>query len=662
MQGVTIFVRAVHLASLVLLAGSLSFTAFVFDPALGKRDDGIDAAALRQRLALLVWASLALGVISGLFWLILEARSMSGKPLADVFAQGLLGTVLTRTRFGHDWELRGFLAAPLVLCLVLALRRRRSNIAAGALRVSLTLSAAELAMIAGAGHAIADAAWLGRLHLVGDGLHLLAAGAWLGALLPLVMLLAHCGKDDRWLAVTRSATTRFSLLGIASVSVLLATGIVNSWFLVDGTPSLLGTTYGQLLLGKIALFIAMVTIAAINRLRLTPRLLSTIAPGAALRALRRNALAETVLGLGVLLLVGALGTTPPALHARTEWPLPFRLDIAALPPDPSLNRTAVLCGVGIGLGLALLLLAFARRRGRWLFASIGLALIVGFGSVPVSWMLVEAHPTTYYRSPVPSTTTSIVRGERAYVEQCAVCHGLDGRGSGPAARGLGTPPADLTAGHLLGHSEGDLFWWISHGRGEVMPGFADALSDGQRWDVVNFIRARASAVVPLALTTEVTPAVAPMVPDFTFEEGGHQQTLREATGKGPVLLIFYRLPGSLARLHQLAAAEAELRAAGLRLLALANGIEAPADLEGGPPVADFVASSDPDTASAYALFAGVGDVTHCEYLIDRAGFLRARWKAGSATGLLDPGRLMAQLNRLAQLPMTQQEPAHTHAH
>ena len=65
------------------------------------------------------------------------------------------------------------------------------------------------------------------------------------------------------------ATRRFSTLGLLSVGTLLATGLVNTWMLAGSLAALLETDYGRLLLPKIALFVAMVAIASINRLRLT---------------------------------------------------------------------------------------------------------------------------------------------------------------------------------------------------------------------------------------------------------------------------------------------------------------------------------------------------------------------------------------------------------
>src|SRR5262249_11775828 len=139
---------------------------------------------------------------------------------------------------------------------------------------------------------------------------------------------ARRAGDAPALTAARQATRRFSNLGIASVATLLATGIVNTIFLAGSVPALLGTGYGQLLLLKILLFLAIVVSAAVNRLKLTPRL-STGSAAPAMRRLQRNASIEAALGLGVIAIVGALGSIPPALHVAPWWPLPFRFDVDA---------------------------------------------------------------------------------------------------------------------------------------------------------------------------------------------------------------------------------------------------------------------------------------------------------------------------------------------
>ena len=45
---------------------------------------------------------------------------------------------------------------------------------------------------------------------------------------------------------------------------------------------------------------------------------------------------------------------------------------------------------------------------------------------------------------VPLSATSPASGKEMFVTYCAVCHGADGRGAGPAAAALKTQPANLT--------------------------------------------------------------------------------------------------------------------------------------------------------------------------------------------------------------------------
>jgi len=45
---------------------------------------------------------------------------------------------------------------------------------------------------------------------------------------------------------------------------------------------------------------------------------------------------------------------------------------------------------------------------------------------------------------VPVKQTSAASGQEMYGSYCAVCHGTDGKGAGPAASALKVPPSDLT--------------------------------------------------------------------------------------------------------------------------------------------------------------------------------------------------------------------------
>jgi hypothetical protein len=96
----------------------------------------------------------------------------------------------------------------------------------------------------------------------------------------------------------------------------------------------------------------LVCIAAVNRLRLTPRLVPQGEPDRsrnASRRLQRNSLIELGLGVVIIAIVGVLGTIPPALHVQPQWPFPVRLndqvfDAAEL-PEVILSIVATAAGI-----------------------------------------------------------------------------------------------------------------------------------------------------------------------------------------------------------------------------------------------------------------------------------------------------------------------------
>ena len=70
-------------------------------------------------------------------------------------------------------------------------------------------------------------------------------------------------------------------------------------------------------------------------------------------------------------------------------------------------------------------------------------IAVVLGALAVNAIAQDAKPTTQIKH-VPVKQTSAASGQEMYVNYCAVCHGKDGKGNGPATPALKVPPSDLT--------------------------------------------------------------------------------------------------------------------------------------------------------------------------------------------------------------------------
>ncbi len=520
----------------------------------------------------LVWLGLAVAVIAGLVWLVAEAASMaSAETLAELWQAAPI--VAFETRFGRFLLLR---TALLVLAAVCA-RAWRGAVPAA------TLAAAAVGLQAWTGHAAAIEGQAGDWLAATETLHLLAAGAWIGALPALLLTLVSATPAD----AERSAR-HFTWLGIPAVLVLAATGLVQAQPLVGGLPGLFGTAYGHIALLKIALFAAMVGLAALNRFSLVARK----------QALCVSVGIETAMGAAVLIAAAFLANDIPGAHATPDWPFGSRPNWAALNDWP--------VGLALaGTALAFLLAGWGLWRRR--IAPFAVGIILAVLTLPhLAPLLTDAYPTSFAHPPDGFSTAAIAAGADAFAAHCASCHGTGGAGNGPVSANLKVPPADLTAPHLLAHTEGDLFWFISTGfkapDGQVvMPAFAAVLPEEIRWDLVDAILAR-NAGARFAAGTWQPPIRAP---NFSVSCGGQSETLADLVGQ-PVRL--------LAGADSAAIADARI-----------------VRLSGAPDeAADCVATSH-GAALAYGLL--IGATPKAEFLIDAQGWLRAYWQPENAAAL-----------------------------
>jgi mono/diheme cytochrome c family protein len=92
------------------------------------------------------------------------------------------------------------------------------------------------------------------------------------------------------------------------------------------------------------------------------------------------------------------------------------------------------------------------------------------------------------RNPVPASAESVARGASLYRINCVVCHGEQGFGDGPVGRKFVDPsPVDLNKPYTQDQADGQLFFTLTRGR-VAMPFYRDALSQQERWDVINYLR------------------------------------------------------------------------------------------------------------------------------------------------------------------------------
>jgi putative copper resistance protein D len=319
---ILIAIRWVHLSASVVLASIFVFKIVILAPLFTGPSpwstlNSKPLLGLGDGFAWKVWAA---ATISNFLWLWIVSASMSGVDLLTALGPDVWSTVLFDTKVGRLWMVRTGIEAILGLDLWLFARGHfRRPYREGLVAV---LAMALLVSLAWVGHAAAAAVdSFGRLHLVNDAIHLGVTAFWPGGLVPFAVVLFRMLRSQQS-ALGRSVaqiTRRFSISSLIAVAVLALTGLANSVFLVGSIPGLLTTPYGQILLCKLVLFLAMAGIGAWNLFDLRPRLEAAnpaengVSRETARHSLLRNIILEIVLGAAVILIVAALGiTAPPA--------------------------------------------------------------------------------------------------------------------------------------------------------------------------------------------------------------------------------------------------------------------------------------------------------------------------------------------------------------
>jgi len=88
---------------------------------------------------------------------------------------------------------------------------------------------------------------------------------------------------------------------------------------------------------------------------------------------------------------------------------------------------------------------------------------------------------------IEPTEKHVLRGEWVYRNYCQVCHGMTGLGDGPVTKRGVPPPPSLLSDKVKNMKDGQLYFIISNGRGN-MPPYQSQVQREDRWNVIHFIR------------------------------------------------------------------------------------------------------------------------------------------------------------------------------
>ena len=148
------------------------------------------------------------------------------------------------------------------------------------------------------------------------------------------------------------------------------------------------------------------------------------------------------------------------------------------------------------------------------------------GSVPITGSAMPGFAVSYSNSmqtidsmsalvnPTAPDSVSLANGRMYYVINCAVCHGMTGKGDGTATK-YGVFPFPLASGPATGRTDGYIFGMIRNGRGNMPP--YNRIEEKDRWDVVNYVRGlqgRLGAIPPTG-PLAFPGFTGPMVPGAT---------------------------------------------------------------------------------------------------------------------------------------------------
>ncbi len=210
-------------------------------------------------------------LLSSLALLWLRTAALADVPVAE--AGGYLWRVISHSQFGTVWLWR--LAAIAVMTAIWFGRARWNLRPAGFV---LILSASVVVAITTSATSHAGDEGLLRLDNFVNILHICAGASWGGAVIVYLAMLRRMSRQGFEEDIATSAV-RLSTLATLALAAVLPSGLYNAWEHIPKLADLWESGYGNTLLLKLAFVGVMMTIGALNRLRIIPNMLRSIRAG-----------------------------------------------------------------------------------------------------------------------------------------------------------------------------------------------------------------------------------------------------------------------------------------------------------------------------------------------------------------------------------------------